>query len=291
MAADAAAAEFPATIGIIGVGVIASAVVRGLLAPGGPSPPPKFVLSPRGAAKAVALAEEFPAAARVAGSNQEVVDTADCVMVAVLPKQAEDVFASLKFRAGQQVISLVATVKLARLRELIAPAAECAIGSPLPSVAVRRGATLLTPPRPFARNIFECIGSCVAVEDEAQFKRMQCITALMGDMYKRQLTAQEWLQSHGVPRADAAAWVGADFSAMTAASSRPGPDTLAELVAEQTPGGINEMVWKGQEEDGNYKAITFALDSVHHRLASGAADPGLAPAAKRARASGPAPKM
>eukprot|EP00413_Alexandrium_margalefii_P021467 CAMPEP_0204561456 /NCGR_PEP_ID=MMETSP0661-20131031/33196_1 /ASSEMBLY_ACC=CAM_ASM_000606 /TAXON_ID=109239 /ORGANISM="Alexandrium margalefi, Strain AMGDE01CS-322" /LENGTH=291 /DNA_ID=CAMNT_0051568867 /DNA_START=35 /DNA_END=910 /DNA_ORIENTATION=+ len=291
MAADPDAAVLPATFGFVGVGVIASAVVRGLCSRGGPSPPPSFVLSPRGAAKAAVLAAEFPAHVRVAGSNQEVVDAADCVMIAVLPKQAEDVLGSLTFRAGQQVVSLVATVKLARLREFIAPATECVIGSPLPSVAEGRGATLLIPPRPFALNIFKSLGSCVAVEDEAQFKRMQCITALMGDLYKRQLTAQEWLQSHGVPSAEAAAWVGADFAAMAALSSRPGPDTFAHLVAEQTPGGINEMVWKGQQEDGNYEAIKHSLDSVHHRLMSGTADPSLNPAVKRAKTGEPTPKM
>lgn len=290
MAADSAAAALPATIGVVGVGTIASAVVRGLCSPGGPSPPPKFVLSPRGAAKAAALAQEFPASVRVAGSNQEVVDAVDCVIVAVLPKQAEDVLTSLTFREGQQVLSLIAIVKLARLKEIVAPATECAIGVPLPAVAQRRGATLLIPSRPFARNIFNILGSCVVAEDEAHFKRMQCITALMGDLYKRQLTAQEWLESHGVPRPDAAAWVGASFATMAADSSRPGPDTFERLVAEQTPGGLNEMTWRGQEEDGNYKAIKYSLDAVHHRLITGTVDPELVPAAKRARVGDPSPK-
>lgn len=275
----------PQTIGVIGVGTIASAVVRGLCAPGGPSPTPTFVLSPRGAAQAAALAAEFPEFCRIASSNQEVVDAVECVILAVLPKQAEEVLSSITFKEGQRVLSLIATVKLLRLQELAKPAQECAIAVPLPAVAKRNGATLLIPPMPFAQAIFNPLGSCVAVEDEAQFQRMQTITALMGDFYKRQLTAQEWLVSHGVGQADAAAWVGASLATMAADSATAGPNDFEKLVAEQTPGGLNEMVWKGQEEDGNYEAIKHSLDSVHHRLMTSNIDHGLTPAAKRAKFS------
>jgi len=265
------------------VGTIASAVVRGLLTPGGPQPAPKFVLSPRGAAKASQLASEFPDAVQVAGSNQEVVDAAECVIVAVLPKQGEEVLSALRFRSDQKVLSLIATIRLAHLKELIAPATQCAIGVPLPAVARRQGASLLIPPSPFAETIFNCLGTCVPVEDEAQFKRMQAITSLMGDFYKRQATAQEWLESNGVHSKEAAKWVGASFATMAADSATAGPDTFKHLVAEQTPGGLNEMVWKGQEEDGNYLAIQDSLDFVHHRLITSEIDASLAPRQKRAK--------
>jgi len=280
-------AAIPKTLGLIGVGTIGSAVVRGLLSLSGPART-KFVISPRNAAKAAALAAEFPELVRVAASNQEVVDSVECVMVAVLPKQAEDVLRDLKFREGQLVLSLVPTVILARLRELIAPARDCAVGVPLPAVARRQGATLLIPPLPFAKAIFNSLGTCIAVEDEAQFKRLQCVTALMGDFYKRQLTTQQWLESHNVASSQAAAWVGAIFATMAADCAAPGPSTFASLVAEQTPGGLNEMIWRGQEEDGAYEALGHSLNSAHLRFTTGTVDPELAPAAKRSRKNGAA---
>merc|ERR1712232_93239 len=99
----------------------------------------------------------------------------------------------------------------------------------------------------------------------------------------------EWLLSHGVPSAEAGAWIGAMFATISADSSRAGPTTFESLVAEQTPGGLNEMVWRGQEEDGNYKAVKHSLDMVHHRLVSGKIEPDLTPAAKRAKASASPP--
>jgi len=276
--------QVPRNIGLIGVGTIGSAVVRGLCSEGGPAP--AFVLSPRGAAKAAALQSEFPDLVRIAADNQEVVNSTDCVILAVLGPQTEELCKGLQFRTGQLVVSLVNAFPLARLRELVSPAGECAIAVPLPAVARRQGSTLLMPLHPTAQAIFDCLGTCVAVEDEAKFKRMLCITALMGDFYRRQLAAQQWLVSHGVSDAEAAAHVGASYATFVADSAKAGAHTLQELVAEQTPGGLNEMVWKGQEADGIYEAICDSLDGVHHRLITGQKDAELTPAAGRKRRLG-----
>ncbi|CAE8618325.1 unnamed protein product [Polarella glacialis] len=261
-----------------------AAVIRGLCSP---SPGdlmqriPKFVISPRNAKKAAELAADFPEHITIAKSNQEVVDLVECVMVAVLKGQVEEVISGLKFRAGQQVLSLVAGFSLSRLQELAVPATECATAIPLPAVARRKGATLVYPPKAFAKAIFEPLGTCVCVENDAHFKRMLCVSCIMGDFYKRQLTISSWLASGGVPEADAAAWTGATFATFAADSCQAGPSTFKHLVEEQTPGGLNEFAWRAQEEDGSYNSLLLSLNAVHHRVVTGAADPALAPAVKR----------
>ena len=184
----------PPIIGVVGVGTIGSAVVRGLCK-SGPETPPKglrsVVLSPRGAAKAEALRSEFPKIIRVASSNREVVEEADCVLVSVLPKQAEMVLQDLAFRPDQEVISLVAGLSVQKLRDLCAPAHSVSIAIPFPSVAKQCGAALLLQPGPAARAVFRLVGRHVAVEDPEHFRRLMCISGLMGNFYKQQLTAQE----------------------------------------------------------------------------------------------------
>ncbi|CAK0876998.1 unnamed protein product [Prorocentrum cordatum] len=258
----------------VGVGTIGAALVRGLCS--GPGGPELVVLSPRGAGRAAELAAEFPGTVRVASSNQ-----------------AEEVLRALSFRPGQQVLSLVSTLGLARLGELASPAADCAVGMPLPAVAGRRGTTLLVPARPFAEALFAAVGSCVPVETEQEFKHMQVVTALMGDFYPaRQLTVQHWLASRGVPESRAAEYVGALFATMASDSAALQPDTLERLIGEQTPGGINEMVWKQQDADGSYASLESSMEAVHRRLTAamaapaadrGAADGAVADAALRAR--------
>lgn len=275
----------PSRIGLVGVGTIGSAVVKGLCTPGSGRPDhvPKFIISPRGAAKAAELARAYPDYITIAKSNQEVVDNVDCVVLAVLPKQAEEVISNLRFRDQQQVISLIAGLGLSKLKELTSSNADCTCVIPLPAVARRMGASLLTPPRPFAEAIFNVLGGCVSVEDETQFKRMLCVTALMGDFYKRQHTIQRWLVDHGIPEAQSARWVGASFATFAADSVNASETTFEHLVEEQTPGGLNEMVWKEQEQDGSYLSLSYSLDTVHHRLLSGSADLSLAPASKRVK--------
>ncbi|CAJ1428151.1 unnamed protein product [Effrenium voratum] len=270
---------FPSSVGLVGVGHIGSCLLRGIIA-GAPST--RVVLSPRGAGKVAELRRDFPDFV-VAKSNQEVVDAVDCVLVAVLFKQVNEVFAGLTFRKEQKVMTLVAGLLPSRLRELAAPAVDCVSAIPLPPVAKRTGSTLLTPPRPWAKEMLLICGSCVAVQSEEEFKRLLCVTTLMGDFYKRQLTAQQWLAKHGVAEADAASWVGATFSTFAADSATAKPETFECLVKEQTPGGLNEMVWRAQEGDGSYGSLEHSLDAVHHRLVAGKEDPELAPAAKRAR--------
>lgn len=274
----------PETIGVVGVGTMSSAMVRGLCAAGATA---KFVLSPRNAAKSAKLHAELPETVRVAKNNQEVVDSCQCVILAVLPKQADAVLSELTFRKGQQILSVIATVGLERLRNLAAPATDCVVCVPLPAVAKRQGATIALPERPFAKAICSALGDYVPVENEVQFKLLQTITALMGDFYKRQLTAQQWLESKGMPKEQSAAWIGAVFKAMATDSAVAGPDTLQHLVGEQTPGGFNEMVWRDQEADGAYQALLHSLDSAHHRYCTGQVDAELAPVRKRARTQVP----
>ncbi|CAE7251780.1 unnamed protein product [Symbiodinium sp. CCMP2592] len=286
----------PPIVGVVGVGTIGSAVVRGLCK-SGPETPPKglraVVLSPRGTAKAEALRSEFPKIVRVASSNREVVEEADCVLVSVLPQQAEMVLQDLAFRPDQEVISLVAGLSVQKLRDLCAPARSVSIAIPFPSVAKQSGAALLLQPGPGARAVFRLVGRHVAVEDSEHFRRLMCVSGLMGNFYKQQLTAQEqrhcvtvlvleWLEEGGVPADTAAAWTSAAFGAFAADSAGATPHTFAELLAEQTAGGLNEKVWQLMEEDGNNDALRHVLEAVHHRLQHGAFDASLAPKVQRA---------
>ena len=56
--------------------------------------------------------------------NQEVIDSSDCIVVAVLPSQAA-MLSELRFRPGQQLVSLMAGLYPRQLREL------CAVDMPI----------------------------------------------------------------------------------------------------------------------------------------------------------------
>ena len=148
-------------LGIIGVGAIAAASVEGVMRA---DPDAGIVLSPRGVAQAAVLADRFSAVA-VAPDNQTVVDRCEVVLIWVRPDDAETVLPSLRFRAEQTPISVMAGVCLSVLRILVGPATACR-AIPLPAVAQRRGSTPVFPSTEAARSLFDRPGGTVELADE-----------------------------------------------------------------------------------------------------------------------------
>ena len=262
----AAQDAFPTSIGVIGVGTIGSALVRGVLAE--PSLPtvPDIVLYDVNATKMDGLKKEFPNRnVTTAASGQEVLGMASTIVLALPGSVAESVIKELSFKDGQQVISLVVAIKYPKLQTLLGPRVDAAMAVPLPAISKRQGATLGIPPSPFAEALFASLGTYTAVTDVDAFTRLESASCFMGDLYKHQLTIQQWLVSHEVDPSKAAAYVGAVFATMTVDSKDATPGTFADLVASQTPGGLNEMVWKQQEAAGVYLAVNNSLDAVFKR--------------------------
>jgi pyrroline-5-carboxylate reductase len=233
------------TYGFVGIGTMSSAIVNGMCTL--EQAPASIIVSPRNAAKAAALSRAHPAIVSVAASNQDVLDRSHVVFIGVLPKQCEEVLRALKFAAHHVVVSLVSTSPLALLLDACFPAITSNIirAIPLPPVAIHRGATVMTPMHPLVHSLFQSLGHVVAATSEAQLKQLLPVTCLMGQFYEQQQCTQEWLHRQGIDAATAAGWTGAVFHSMSYDSSRAHGSTFADLVREQTPGGLNEAIVKG----------------------------------------------
>jgi pyrroline-5-carboxylate reductase len=118
------------TYGIVGVGAIAAAIVTGLCEHVPDAP--RIVLSPRNAGRVADLAARFPTV-RVAGSNQEVLDESSVVLLCIRPQDARSVLPGLKFSAHHAIVSAMAGIQIAALRELVTPAQNIASFHCLPS--------------------------------------------------------------------------------------------------------------------------------------------------------------
>lgn len=146
---------------------------------------------------------------------------------------------------------------------------------PLPAVEHLSGTSVIFPPHPQVKYIFDKLGNGVEVGNLAQFQRMISISCTMGDLYERLNTMERWLiagtdDGEGkVPEEVAGRFVTSVFKTyITDAVNRcvSVPNGLEELVKEQTPGGMNESVIRFHKERKAYDITTDALNHVHKRL-------------------------
>ena len=244
--------------GFVGAGAITVAIVEGLGA--GVA---EVLLSPRGRGRE--LADRFPGV-RVCDSNQDVVDDASVVVLAVRPPDGRAVLENLVFRPDQVVISVLAGVGLARLREWAAPAGHVVRAIPLPQAARARSLTALYPDEAGARGLFERVGEVLVPREEAALDAFSAATATFAAHLDHLATVATWMSDHGVDHDAASAYVTRIFGQL-GESMLAHTGSLAALAEEHmTPGGINEQMLTDLRDDGVPDAVRRALDHVLARL-------------------------
>jgi pyrroline-5-carboxylate reductase len=247
-------------LGIIGVGMIAAAIVDGLCSA---EPGASIFLSPRNAETAAALASRYPNV-EVAKSNQAVLDMSDMVVLAVRPQIADDVLPRLRFRTDHHVVSLIATMSLEYLRSATAPAGKITRAVPLPAVARRQGPTAIFPGDGGVQALFDRLGTAVVLDDEGEFDVFTAATAVMASYFAFADTVASWMEREGVPAAKSRTYVGQMFEGLAGA---PSDRSFAELAGEhQTRGGLNEQVVRSVTSDGRFTGLDRALDAILVRL-------------------------
>lgn len=250
--------------GFIGTGVITEAIVTGLLKQEGAGH--EFLLSERSRAVSARLAAAS-AQVQVTADNQEIADQADILFLAVLPQVAEEVLQPLTFRAGQKVVSLIATVTHERLRKWIGADVELTRAIPLPAVADRRGVTVLYPEDQAMAGLFAGLGTAVTASTVEEFDAYAAASALMGTYFGVLETASGWLAAQGCCEDGAQAYLTGVFSGLANRAEADRGSSFGTLrEAHSTPGGLNEQLFQMFDSAGGSKALTDGLDSIAARL-------------------------
>jgi len=251
------------TVGFIGTGAIAAAIVTGLSSEGGPRP--DIRLSPRNAATAADLARRFDNVA-AGGSNQEVLDGAETVVLAVRPQVAEEVLSALDFRGGQKVVSLIAGFPVSRIAGLVAPAAEIWRAIPLPSVAQRRSPIAVHPPRGAAAELFGPLGKIFGIEEEHLLNVCSTATSTMAAYFGFVGSVASWMARQGIPEQQAREYTARMFAGLADAGLEASGRSFEDLAeAHATPGGLNEQVLCDLTAAGVFDTFAEALERVHWR--------------------------
>lgn len=274
------------TLGFIGVGTLTSAIVTGLCsvlsaAPSAPFSFSQILLSPRNEKKARELKQKYPDSVTVVASNQEVVDSSDWLFLVVRPQIAAAVLKDLVFKKGQKIISLMAVVKTETIADyLIGKSAgndadetkttKIIRAVPLPPVAKRQGVTCMWPADTEVEALFNYLGTVCVLEKEEGLTTLMSVSCLMGPYYEQLRHVAGWCVNHGIPDAISAKYCTGVFRSISldaaAAGEERGCDGLTDLVAEQTPGGLNEAAIADLTKGGVYSKYITTLDLTLQRL-------------------------
>ncbi len=245
-------------LGFIGTGAITAAVLSGLKGSALADWP--VLISPRNAALAQDLAATLPGVT-VASDNQAVLDGADIVFLAVRPQIAEEVLRPLRFREDQRVVSLVAGLAIATIRDWTG-AGQVVRAIPLPFARTRSDATPVHPPEPWAIDLFNALGVALPVHDLADFDVYVALSALMASYFGIVEATADWAVAQGLPQGEARTYMARLFGNL-GDTLRASTDSLRDLqIAHATEGGMNEQVHTDFRTAGGMTALTTALDNI-----------------------------
>lgn len=193
------------------------------------------------------------------------VDGAEIVVLAVRPQQAEAALTALTIPTDRKVVSLIAGLSIATIRDWTGAGAVVR-AVPLPFVDRRQDATPVHPPEPWALALFDALGQALPVADVALFDVYAATSALMGSYFGLVETALAWATAQGLPEAEARAYLVRLFANLgqVLADSPDHPSLLRR--GHSTPGGMNEQVWARFAAADGPLALTRALDSVLARI-------------------------
>ena len=235
--------EWP-SLGVVGLGTIAMAVIQGLMEL--EEPPPRVVLCPRNAEKAAWLAQKYPDSCVVASSNQEVLDSVDVVLIGLRTQVYEEILKGLKFRnQSQKIVTMTSCVSVETMASVVnLPVENVGKAVPLPAVAIHKGVTIITGAPKVTHKIFSELGGTQPCANEAELTSLMVMTCQMGPFYKFLETCGQFMVSRGVPSNVASQYTAKCMQTIVsdAVDKWPGGvKAFTGLVEEQTPGGLNEV--------------------------------------------------
>ena len=250
-------------IGIIGVGVIGSSLAKGFATAQSAC---SLLLSSRSKDNMIQLAANFPEHVRLADDNQQVLDEADWVILAIPPSQGETILKSLLFRPENKVINLMADKSLEKIASWIGRTALLAHMVPLPFVAQHLGPIVIFPQSEELYNLMSPLGQIVVAKSLHEVHVLQSITALMAPFDTLLDEIVRWAGDNGVEEMSAKAFTTAFFGAICQQVAQVQAGRLSELANEMTPGGLNAMAKESIGRNQGFSLWVEALKPVIERL-------------------------
>jgi len=251
-------------LGFIGIGRIASAVIKGLCTSN-----IKYTtinLSPRNDSNSNYLAKTFSNVNRLE-NNQSVLDNSDIIFIAVPPKDSKEILNNLKFKESHTVISFIPFLKISDLAEVVKPADRICRAIPLPTVVNHDCPIPILNSDERISKIFSYIGQPLFVEDENQLHVIWTLTGFISSFYDLLEELSTWTISKGVNETNANKYIVDLYHSLILSPKKGDKIDFNELIKHATtPKGMNEQALKEIKAKGAHEAYRIAADNLLKRF-------------------------
>jgi pyrroline-5-carboxylate reductase len=248
------------TLGFIGIGHIATAVIEGLYQ----SKPDnlRIHLSPRGKKNSIRLAETYPSVYRLK-NNQQVVNQSDIIFIAVRPSDAGPVLTELSFSEDQTVVSFVPFLQQEDFTKAVGPAQKVCRAIPLPTVIYHTCPIPLFNATDEIINLFNRIGQPLQVTNEKQLHALWTLTGFITPFYDILDELSTWAESEGVDKPVANQYLADLFQSLSFAAQQSDPINFEKLSNHAaTPNGMNEQAGEELKKQGTLQTYTKIADRL-----------------------------
>ncbi|MBP6861513.1 MAG: NAD(P)-binding domain-containing protein [Neisseriaceae bacterium] len=250
-------------LGFIGTGVISDAIIRGLSQSAVPIT--DIMISPRNAVMAAGLAKDV-ATVTIAADNQQIVDGADMVFIALQTQIAETVVRGLRFRPGQKMVSLMATATADTVRAWTGNVGVVLRAVPLPFVTQHQSMTPIYPQDDDLERLFQALGGVVVAQTEHELNVFMTAGSFMGVYYHFMAECQAWLCGQGLEPEASAVYLAKLFANLAQQTEGGQVDFKALQQAHSTPGGTNELIAHAFSRNGGDQALRQAIDAAFTKM-------------------------
>ncbi len=245
------------TIGVIGTGHLASAVIEGMMQTENEY---SFILSPRNEKRSEELDRKHPRC-RKARSSQEVLEVCDAAVLSVPPSEYGVVAKDVRWPTRLPMLSFLVGVGTNRLKEAFGCTHVYRV-LPFPSASLAESPTLLYPDAQPARSICEMMGEVIPLKSEEEFDLYTGVTPLAGFSYYLMECIQRWC-GNSIPVEYPAKIIRSTLS-LYLSQQKEGEDVSTDQFA--TPGGLTSHAFKVLDGNGMCDMVGSYLNAVRERL-------------------------
>ena len=250
-------------IGFIGTGKITFSIIYGIFK--SKLKISKIYISPRNKLIANKLSKKFKSVI-VTKNNQEIIDKASLIFLAVTPTVGQKILTTLKFTSSKKIISFISTINIFNLKKLTKNKNITRV-IPLPPIENKKGPIVVCPPNKTIKNFFNHLGLVIEVKNEKICNKLWSTSALMAPFYELLRVSSDWLIGKGVEQSQATSYITELFLGLSQDAVNKKSTGLKKLVAEsQTPKGLNEQALKELQRGKFYSKLNKTLNNIHNRL-------------------------